>query len=992
MSSISSRKRANLTVLPLINTGDRRIESLDYGLHTLYAGSKTGKIFAYDLDTFSRGDSRTSSCDPVGSVKMAGSRSLGKQGVRQIQVVEAARLVLALCGDRLHVLRAVGLGEVKDSLLGRIQMFRSVGLFCTRAFWAGQEKDFLTSKAARRSGTSATRIKRVSSFSALSTTSASNHPHSNPPSSIGICVTSLRKKRVLIYNIRLTWEALPVRSPDNLNPLCEHYTQSKELFVPATPNVVEWVSSNKLCIGFERQYTIVHVTKGSVQALCSIPMGNPVATVVSTRQTNRGEKSLLCARGRTALCYSDPKTEDFRIEYKSENSTDIPTDMRVSRNHIVTLHRTSIFVHGLPLRLGSVKAPNDKASSRNTLTKPDVQPALHRYTSRTDNWQWQWLCTKKNGRASWTAFGKEANEVIEMTFRKDYKECSVRDTCKTSPTTAYSLSTHDKNHSLVVRVDLAKRRAYREGRPYRIRRLAFSSKPIQNIHFSAKCICRGFGGSFYVARKGQIYSLNRIPSELLAIDRKIMANFSKISQEEQEGGESVETKMKSAIRTHLETVLLERNHPVGRMASRFTRTFLRAYDVEQYGDIKLWRTRRTDLSERIAKAIGEIKSFVRRMVTTVLVVYKLNAHYQGFISNYIESVIFRSIHHPIIQLFETYNNENNLLLQLACKNLRELHLEDFGTNLFQTPDADTSPQEIKQEVKKADEIRRSIFHGPGGPIEVLPQAYKCTDVTSKLKSLELLHKRLLLCSEEAYKTLSPNKTLSLSADDLIPMLSYIIVQSESLPLFSEAHFITEFLSDDALLGHLGFLVTSLQIALHYILTLSETLTINSNPLANPQPQSRPKPQPQTQEGKEREKKPLSPLSSLPSPPLSGSGRNGGERVEGKIEKKRDGDTDNQTVRSRQESDASEASNESSDGDPGRVSFQASNFDITRQGSPESSSGYEKGSLYSHRVHRHSSLLVRTSAGLRPARLKFDTLISLQLLFSLMPSFSDYLAF
>jgi len=92
-------------------------------------------------------------------------------------------------------------------------------------------------------------------------------------------------------------------------------------------------------------------------------------------------------------------------------------------------------------------------------------------------------------------------------------------------------------------------------------------------------------------------------------------------------------------------------------------------------------------------------------------------------------------------------------------------------------------------------------------------------VSSKLSILDHMHKRLVGCAEKAFKRMKPGKALSLSADDLMPMLCYIIVRSDACSMFSQADFIVHFLSEDALLGHLGFLVTSLQIALHYILDM-----------------------------------------------------------------------------------------------------------------------------------------------------------------------------
>mmetsp|Transcript_5738 Transcript_5738/g.8480 ORF Transcript_5738/g.8480 Transcript_5738/m.8480 type:complete len:149 (-) Transcript_5738:226-672(-) len=98
-----------------------------------------------------------------------------------------------------------------------------------------------------------------------------------------------------------------------------------------------------------------------------------------------------------------------------------------------------------------------------------------------------------------------------------------------------------------------------------IRRLAFSSKPLQVLQFPARHICNGRGCSFLFTRKGQLYSLVRIPASLVQDDEAFTKAF-------REAGKNVN------LETHLTGVLSNRIHPLGRMLERFSYDFLKKYD------------------------------------------------------------------------------------------------------------------------------------------------------------------------------------------------------------------------------------------------------------------------------------------------------------------------------------------------------------------------------------------------------------------------------
>lgn len=122
------------------------------------------------------------------------------------------------------------------------------------------------------------------------------------------------------------------------------------------------------------------------------------------------------------------------------------------------------------------------------------------------------------------------------------------------------------------------------------------------------------------------------------------------------------------------------------------------------------------------------------------------------------------------------------------------------------------------------------FAGEGEPIRILPKIGSRSSMTGKLQLLDDMHKQLVVCAERLWEEQHPDKPLVMCADDLMPILCYIIVRSKVSNLFSETHFLSEFLSQESLLGHSGFLVTTLQISLHYILQMYNRQTRRSQVL------------------------------------------------------------------------------------------------------------------------------------------------------------------
>ncbi|XP_078607441.1 VPS9 domain-containing protein 1-like [Branchiostoma floridae x Branchiostoma japonicum] len=97
----------------------------------------------------------------------------------------------------------------------------------------------------------------------------------------------------------------------------------------------------------------------------------------------------------------------------------------------------------------------------------------------------------------------------------------------------------------------------------------------------------------------------------------------------------------------------------------------------------------------------------------------------------------------------------------------------------------------------------------------------CNSPVSKLECIVRTCRAVCECADtsagEAQKTAA-----SIGADDLLPLLSYVILQSELPRLMSECHSMEVFIREGFLLGEEGYCLTTLQTALDYVASLAKS--------------------------------------------------------------------------------------------------------------------------------------------------------------------------
>lgn len=221
-----------------------------------------------------------------------------------------------------------------------------------------------------------------------------------------------------------------------------------------------------------------------------------------------------------------------------------------------------------------------------------------------------------------------------------------------------------------------------------------------------------------------------------------------------------------------------------------------------------------DLEERALKGhlkaiVKDIHNAIDRLLSLCLLSFEClntaSAKDQCLAS--IEEVFFTPIWRPLLALFRKVNQERELAVESSMRLHRNVSPGDVGvaSKLFPRDPA--------------------VLHG-SYPYESAVQELKllCRDYCPQ-KKLECIVRTLRIicgCAEE-YSLLQENgpppKSAAIGADDLLPILAYVALRSETPQLVSECAALEEFIHEGYLIGEEGYCLTSLQSALTYVESL-----------------------------------------------------------------------------------------------------------------------------------------------------------------------------
>ncbi|KAK2188926.1 hypothetical protein NP493_119g02023 [Ridgeia piscesae] len=246
-----------------------------------------------------------------------------------------------------------------------------------------------------------------------------------------------------------------------------------------------------------------------------------------------------------------------------------------------------------------------------------------------------------------------------------------------------------------------------------------------------------------------------------------------------------------------------------------------------------------DIQKSLHEVTQEIHRFLHRLLLMFAVAYEQldGTVAQDLCYDGIEETFFTPIWKDLIALFRSditldfgsqftldfrsefslcFKSEFILYFRLATRP-EEKVLESVITSC-----EGLSPEDLSVGPKFS--LHPSLASSGSYPYEVvvneLGQMMQLASPLNKLACLVRVSHLICHCIEEHYASEGQTNVPKIGADDLIPILSYVIVKCRRPQLVSECRALEEFIHDGYLNGEEGYCLTSLQTALAYIATLA----------------------------------------------------------------------------------------------------------------------------------------------------------------------------
>ncbi|CAG5132464.1 unnamed protein product, partial [Candidula unifasciata] len=172
----------------------------------------------------------------------------------------------------------------------------------------------------------------------------------------------------------------------------------------------------------------------------------------------------------------------------------------------------------------------------------------------------------------------------------------------------------------------------------------------------------------------------------------------------------------------------------------------------------------------------------------------------------LEEPFFKPIWKTLLRLFRVVNHKQELMLACVMTRLADSTPADF---------------KVSQKLWLTDPACKPYQRA----ITELTNVQQHYTMLSKLECVVKVCRQICECVDDYYSQKhgtgeSANKKApSVGADDLLPVLSYVVVQSAMPQLSAECHAMSEFIHEGYMMGEEGYCLTSLRTALNYVISL-----------------------------------------------------------------------------------------------------------------------------------------------------------------------------
>ncbi|CAD5110813.1 DgyrCDS177 [Dimorphilus gyrociliatus] len=203
--------------------------------------------------------------------------------------------------------------------------------------------------------------------------------------------------------------------------------------------------------------------------------------------------------------------------------------------------------------------------------------------------------------------------------------------------------------------------------------------------------------------------------------------------------------------------------------------------------------------ERHVKDISrDTREGLEKVVTMLIITFNDLKSQEGYdvIFSTVEPIYFKPIWHSLLTLFRLANRA-----------------EEEGISKTMTKLSDASPINLKVNPKFRLSDDRNTYK------QAVDELAKCCDLhnpLAKLESIVLSSRKIVECVQEHYEKTQLESLPVLGADDLVPILSFVVVKTCKPELVTECRAIEQFTHEDYLMGEEGYCLASLQTAVRYV--------------------------------------------------------------------------------------------------------------------------------------------------------------------------------
>ncbi|BFZ12810.1 hypothetical protein BsWGS_15849 [Bradybaena similaris] len=217
---------------------------------------------------------------------------------------------------------------------------------------------------------------------------------------------------------------------------------------------------------------------------------------------------------------------------------------------------------------------------------------------------------------------------------------------------------------------------------------------------------------------------------------------------------------------------------------------------------------------RHLKSISEdIHRFLEKLLVIMIIAYEPldNPVGKDQCAVSLEEPFFKPIWKTLLRLFRVVNHKEELMLACIMTRFADATPADFKVSQkLWLPDPTCKP------------YQRAITE-----LKCVREHYT---MLNKLECVVKVCRHICECVDDYYSKTrgtgesANHKAPSVGADDLLPILSYVVVQSAMPQLPSECHAMTEFIHEGYMMGEEGYCLTSLRTAVNYIISMFSSLS------------------------------------------------------------------------------------------------------------------------------------------------------------------------